>query len=194
MSKMMDLTPGEKNVLEAVQMKASKHGFNTKIRMVYIAKRGVFNKGKVISPFKGALGQFTALDMNALKPYGLVTPKSDYFWERWSVPRKTSAIVTNYKNRSGRGAPPFVLNIEEMATLYHFPYSHVKAPLVKKTEAKRAEPPVSLPTMETASSKPFKAVIKAAPPPAAPPNLPTAEDKDDESDSGLDDDLLASLE
>ncbi len=196
MSKMMDLTPGEKNVLEAVQMKASKHGFNAKIRMVYVGKRGVFNKGKVISPFKGALGQFTALDMNALKPYGLVTPKGDYFWEKWSVPKKTSAIIRNYKNRSGRGAPPCILNVEEMATLYHFPYSHVKAPLIKKTEAKRAEPPVFLPTSEVSSVKPFKAVTKPAPPSAAPPpSLPTAEEKDaDAVDSDLDDELLASLE
>jgi len=194
MSKMMDMTPGEKNIIEAVQMKASKHGFLTKIRMVYVGKRGVFNKGKAISPFKGALGQFTALDMNALKPYGRVTPKTDYFWERWSAPTKTSAVIRNYKNRSGRGAPPFVLNIEELATLYHFPFSHVKAPLVKKTEAKRAEPPVFLPTAEIASNKPFKAVAKAPPAAAPPPEPPPADDSDDDLDGGLDDELLASLE
>jgi hypothetical protein len=183
-SKMMELTPGEKNLLEAIQMKASKHGFMTKIRMVYVAKRGVFNKGKVISPFKGALGQFTALDSNALKPYGKVTPKSDYAWERWSVPTKTTNIIRNYKNRSGKGAPPYVLNVEEMATLYHFPYHHIKAPLVKKTEAKRGEPPVSLPTAEVGGHKPFKAVVKALPPAAPPPPEP---EEPDELDAALED-------
>jgi len=191
--KMTDMTPGEKNVIEAVQLKAGKHGFNTKIRMIYVAKRGVFSKGKVIAPFKGALGQFTALDMNALKPYGLVTPKSDYFWEKWSVPAKTTNIIRNFKNRSGRGAPPYILNIEEMATLYHFPYSHVKAPTIKRTEAKRAEPPVSLPTMSTASNKPFKAV-KKIPPPESPKPEQVKDDDNDGDEAGLDDELLASLE
>lgn len=184
-SKMMELTPGEKNLLEAIQMKAAKHGFMTKVRMVYIGKRGVFNKGKVISPFKGALGQFTALDSNALKPYGKVTPKGDYFWERGSVPAKTTNIIRNYKNRSGKGATPFVLNIEEMATLYHFPYHHVKAPLIKKTEAKRAEPPVFLPTTEVGGTKPFKAVVKPPPPPpAAAPEI-EPEEGPDELDAAL---------
>jgi len=180
-SKMMELTPGEKNLLEAVQLKASKHGFQTKMRMVYVAKRGVFNKGKAISPFKGALGQFTALDTNALKPYGKVTPKSDYAWERWSVPTKTTNIIRNFKNRSGRGAPPYILNIEELATVYHFPYLHTKAPLVKRTDARRAEPPMSLPTADTVDFGP----LRRKKPPAPPPEPAKPEEDKDELDSAL---------
>ena len=75
-----------------------------------------------------------------------MTPKGDYFWQRWSENEKKMKVLRNYRNRSGRGAPPYVLNIEELATIYHFPMVSVKAPLVKKTEAKRAEPPPSLPT------------------------------------------------
>ena len=39
----------------------------------------------------------------------------------------------------------FVLNTEEIATLWHFPTITMKAPLVKKSESKRGEPPVGLP-------------------------------------------------
>ena len=170
--KITDLTPGERGLVEQIQLKASKHGFNTKLRMVYVGKRGVFNKGKVIAAFKGALGIFTALDSNGLKPYGKVTPKSDYFWERWSVPKKTSAIVRNYRNRSGKGATAYILNVEELATLYHFPFMQVKAPLVKKTEAKRGEPPVALPTQNSGSGKPFKPAMKKPAAPAALPVVP----------------------
>ena len=54
-----------------------------------------------------------------------------------------------YKYRSiWRGRRVFVLNIEELASLWHFPVITVKAPQVKKTEAKRGEPPVLLPVGE----------------------------------------------
>ena len=43
------------------------------------------------------------------------------------------------------GASPKILNVEELATLWHFPSLLVKSPLVKKAEAKRGEPPVGLP-------------------------------------------------
>lgn len=143
--KMMSLSPGEKNVLEAVQKKLSKIGFMCKIRVVYAGRRDVFNKGRFTS-LKGAMNQFSASDMNGFKGYGPVTPKSDYFWQRWSENEKKTKVVRNYKGRSGKGASKFVLNIEELATIYHYPMLTVKAPLVKKTEAKRAEPPSSLPT------------------------------------------------
>lgn len=51
-----------------------------------------------------------------------------------------------YQSRSwGMGATPYFLNAEELATLWHFPTINIKAPLVKKAEARRAEPPVGLP-------------------------------------------------
>ncbi len=145
--KMMALSPGERNVLEAVQQKLSKIGFMCKIRVVYLGRRDVFSKGRFVS-LKGAMSQFAAVNMNAFKGYGPVTPKGDYFWQRWSENSLKSKIVRNYKNRSGKGAPHYALNIEELATIYHFPMMTVKAPLVKKTDSKRAEPPHSLPTEE----------------------------------------------
>lgn len=166
--KMMNLTPGERNVMELVQLKASKTGFATKIRMVYCGKRGVFSKGR-ISQFKGALGVFGAQDMNAFKPYGKVAPKEDYFYDRWYAGGKKNRILRYYAARSSRGASPYYLNIEELATIFHFPYQTSKAPMVKKTEAKRAEPPARLPMADAdAGRKPFLPVARKAPPPALP--------------------------
>jgi hypothetical protein len=42
-------------------------------------------------------------------------------------------------------ATPFVLNIEELATVFHFPYTTVKAPSVSHSELKTKEPPPDLP-------------------------------------------------
>jgi hypothetical protein len=180
-NKMLKLTPGEKNVLEAVQQKASKIGYNTKLRIIYTGRRDVFNKGRMTS-LKGAFSQFGALNMNGFKGYGPVTPKGDYFWQRWSAPAKTMRILRNYRNRSNKGAPQFVLNIEELATIYHFPMLQVKAPLVKKTEAKRGEPPVSLPTKETSGRSPFQRVI--AKPKEEKPPVPV-EKPDDFEEGGV---------
>jgi hypothetical protein len=47
----------------------------------------------------------------------------------------------------GRGDSPggYVLNSEELATIYHFPLGTVKAPMVMRTGAKKSEPPATLP-------------------------------------------------
>lgn len=179
---MLGMSPGERNVLEAVQMKLSKIGFYTKIRMVYSGRRDVFSKGRVLA-IKGAFSQFGSLDMNQLKGYGPVIPKSDYFYQRWSVHTKKSNLVRAYKGRSrSSGATSYILNVEELATLYHFPMMDVKAPLVSKTDAKRSEPPARLPTKETVRDKPFKSVPPPEPAPdpgdgapeGTPSNLPFA--------------------
>lgn len=174
------LMPAEKAAVDGIATKMQKIGFNTKMRLVYAARRDVFSKGR-ISSFKGALAQFTSLNMNSFKNYGKVTPKSDYPWQRWSEPAKKMAVLRNYRNRSGAGAPPYILNIEELATVYHFPVLGVKAPLVKKTEAKRAEPPVGLPTAGTAGGRPF---TKVAPKPKAPPKTAPRSDEDLDADFG----------
>ncbi len=160
--KMMNMSPGERQVLEAVQMKLSKIGFKTKIRAVYAGRHDVFSK-KRFTALKGAMMQFNALNMNEFKSYGKVTPKSDYFYQRWSEPAKKMSIVARYRSRSGEGAPPYILNTEELATIYHFPMLDVKAPLIKKTDAKRAEPPSRLPTGDFAES-PFRAASREVPP------------------------------
>ncbi|HYE60169.1 MAG TPA: hypothetical protein VEA18_03220 [Candidatus Kapabacteria bacterium] len=51
-----------------------------------------------------------------------------------------------YKKRKLKaGANPFILNVSELATIWHFPMSHVKTPLLQKAQGKKAEPPAGLP-------------------------------------------------
>lgn len=175
--KMASLSPGERKVLEKIENKLSKVGFMCKLRLVYVGKRNVFNKGRM-SQFKGALSQFTAVNMNSFKGYGPVTPKGDYPWQKLSEDAKKSAILRAYRGRSSKGASSYALNIEELATIYHFPMSSVKAPLVKKTEAKRAEPPSALPTEGRHPSVEIKA-----------PTKPEKKSRNDEDGDGLPDNL-----
>ena len=61
--------------------------------------------------------------------------KKPLFFERWP-------ILNWFFVRS----KPFILNTEELATVYHFPAEPVKTPLTPKVEAKKSEPPRGLPT------------------------------------------------
>lgn len=142
--KLAKLSKVETETVTAIQTKLSKIGFFTKFRFIYVAEKPVFNKGRAVF-VKGALQQFGSLTQNSFKGYGPVTPQSDYSWQRWVEPLKKMSLIKNYRYRNPKGAPLYVLNIEELATLYHFPISIVAAPLLKKTEAKRAEPPFKLP-------------------------------------------------
>lgn len=145
--KMLNLTPGERNAIEAIQYKIAKNAFDTKIRWIYYANKEVYNVGNIYGHMKGFMKQYSTTDLNALGTYGKTLTKGDYFWQKWSVPRKKRIILQAYKDRDiDTGSPAFVLNTEELATIYHFPAIEVKAPLVKKAESKRAEPPFSLPT------------------------------------------------
>lgn len=183
---MQKLSPGETEALKATQLKLSKIAFKTKMRVIYAAKRDKFAKGRVMSSFKGALGQFNALNLNSLTGYGKVTPKGDYFYQRWSMHDKESAIVKNFKKRSGKGADAFILNIEELATLYHFPMLGIKTPALKKTEAKRSEPPAGLPVEGMLDGRPFDVIKPAFQAPVAQPPRPGAVV---EEDGDLPDDL-----
>jgi len=174
--RMMNMSPGERGVVEAIQMKLSKIGFETKIRVVYSGRHNIFSK-KRFTAIKGALAQFSALNMNEFKGYGKVTPKNDYFYQRWSEGEKKTSIVRNFRNRSDhRGATAYILNTEELATLYHYPMLDVKTPLLKKTDAKRAEPPAGLPMMGDVGEGYFKAIPQEEPQEEEPPEGGTPAD------------------
>ncbi len=160
--KMMNLKPREKKQIEAIQEKVSKIGFETKIRFVYIAKKDVMNKPKVVNGFVGYMKQLASMDLNNLKPDMNVTATSThYFFKEKRLNWRKSSIVKNYVDRSSSaGRNRGLLNIEELATIWHFPVeSAVKAPLIQKAARRKAEPPMTLPTAIEASATDLKEPI-----------------------------------
>lgn len=172
-SLMLYLSPGERTVVEAVQNKIAKIGFKTKIRGIYLAKKEIFKKTRGFHPLVGAIKQFNTLDCQSLKPeLKKVGTRAHYIFiqrrKRW----KQNKLMRAYGARSnwrgmGKG---FVLNIEELATFWHFPASWIKAPLVKTVESKRGVPPVNLPTETSGFMEPLTSVEKEKP--EVPPELP----------------------
>jgi len=148
---MMELTPGEKRKVEGIQIKASKLGFEVKIRAVYIAKKDVMNKAKVANGLVGYMKQFASLDLNNLKPdVDMTFTKTVYFFREPRLIKKKRKILTAYIKRSdNRGRLPGLYNIEELATLWHFPVeANVKAAMVQKAPGRKADAPTSLPIAE----------------------------------------------
>ncbi len=142
--KLLNMSPGERHVIEAIEMKLGKPGYPSKFRYIHFAPHEIFqNKYGVV---KGFLKQFAVLDCNGFGSVSKTMPKKNYWYHRMARPRKQRLLMRAFCERDGQyGGPKYILNTEELATLWHFPVMTVKAPLVKKTEAKKAEPPRGLP-------------------------------------------------
>lgn len=186
MFKMLMMTPDTKSVLEGVANKITKPGYSTKIRFVYLSPKNIKFVPRVFSMVKGSLNQFNALHMNSFGAIVRVMTQDDYFWLRWTLNDKKRRLLSRYIRRSGDGGSRSVMNVEELATIYHYPIITTKAPLVKKTESRRAEPPASLPT--TGSSVTGEGVwsqpIKPKKEPAKPSSKPVTGGSDPKAPPG----------
>jgi len=144
------LSSTEKDVTEAISKSISKLGFDCGIRTIYIAKKDEFkpiNFVGIIALFK----QYSSVDLNGFKPNN--TTSVDYPWQDpfgTRVARMKRRMLRAYRNRGYFYAPfvkskPFVLNTEELATIYHFPGSVSETPTFGRIESRRGEPPSNLP-------------------------------------------------
>lgn len=182
-SQMIYLTPGEREQVEAIEDKATKLGFHTKIRGVYLARKDVFHKPRAAHGMVGAIKQLNTEDLNSLKPeLKKVGVHTKYFLREMRKNWRRVKVMRAYKLRSNwRGMLGSVMNIEELATLWHFPVAEsVKTPLIKKAKSKRGEPPYELPTPASPQQRvkaPPTAKAKAAPP----EELPEGGDKPPEN-------------
>lgn len=156
-SRLTQLTPGQRKLLEAMENKITKIGFKTKLRALYVANKEVFKPERSINALFGAINQFNIPSANSIVPTSTVS--TNYFWKSSRGEKRKTLLMSAYKKRRMKsGGNPFIFNIEELATIWHFPMSSVKTPLLQKSELKRAEPPSGLPT-ETIF-KPLKQVPK----------------------------------
>lgn len=155
----MRLTPGERETLVEVERKISKPIFMVGIRTIYLGKRDVWFKPNFRLVFN-YFNYFTSPDTNSLFLWSETltrVKKSPFVPLNWLLPRraylKSRKLFRCYKDRVNYYAPlfggdkgRFILNVEEMATLYHFPsYAVSPAPGISRVEAKKTVPP-ELPT------------------------------------------------
>src|SRR3990167_4005063 len=118
-----------------LENKLSKIGFETKIRLIAVAssrERAETSLSGLISSFK----QFSTADLNS-------------FVAEAESP-SPEQIVKEYQERdfAEREAGHFILNTEELASIFHLPNLSVETPTITWTGAKKGEPPLNLPVSE----------------------------------------------
>ncbi|MDO8495326.1 MAG: hypothetical protein Q7S32_02240 [bacterium] len=148
------LSSREEDIAKAIGKKVAKLGFETSIRLSYIAKKEVFHRHH-FAGIMGALKQLSTLNLNSFKPnsatvtyskgmfYKLFPSDKGFFAEQRTLERK----LRLYKDLRERTFPQkfFIFNTEEMATIYHLPGIEVRAPLFPRVQAKKGQPPAGLP-------------------------------------------------
>ncbi len=139
------LTQGELELIKILEEGLSKHAFHTNIRILYIARNDVFTPAN-IPAILGTFNQFSSYNLNGFKPNGEVTPGVDYFFKNTRNYLRNRSLFRNARRKlfTGKGV---ILNVEELATVYHIPSHIVEAPSMPKVGAKTVQPPSHLPTI-----------------------------------------------
>jgi hypothetical protein len=151
--KFIQLSEGQKAVVDAIQRAASKPAFDTMIRCAYIAEKSAFNPNN-IGGLLGSFKQYGSGDLNGFKPG--FNAGFDYPWQDFRGSRKAKnemKLLEAYKRRSFFNTPfkhfhaqPFILTTEELATMWHFPSAEVAAtPTLSRIPSKKGEAPANLP-------------------------------------------------
>lgn len=147
-------TKGETDKIAALERSVSKIGFDVGIRSIYFAPKDIFNPmyiGGVMNYFK----QYSSVEFNGFKPAGWYPAIGNPINDWWKSDKKFPYLLLDeYKMRRFFFSPlvgkwfyskPFVLNVEELATIYHFPGSVASAPTFERLPSKKSGAPSNLP-------------------------------------------------
>lgn len=151
--KRVTISPGEQDVVKALERSISKLPFDVCIRCMYLAKKESFDTPFGIGGIIGSFKHFASENLNGFKPAKRWTSKLDSPWHDFNNIRRDKLsrnFLVAYKLRSGFYTPNadskvLVLNTEELATIYHFPGSTAGTPTFSRISSKKSEAPPNLP-------------------------------------------------
>ena len=146
------LTEGERNVIKALERSYSKLAFNTAIRAVYAAKKGYLLPGERIGAIITSWFQYNDAMLNSFS----LKWRTDYDYNWWQDPWERRRFahkkreINHYKRRfydnEIQADKKFIMTVEELATIFHFPGKVARTPTLPRIPSSRAEPPPNLPT------------------------------------------------
>lgn len=125
-----DLSDRDKTRIAEAEKKATKLGYQVKIRLVYLGDNTTsaqLNMQAIVGTFK----QFNSTNLNGFKISNASFKKDE---------------LVRYRNRSFDDLG-YILNIEELASVFHLPHTNVETPNVVWASSKTAEPPSKLPVI-----------------------------------------------
>lgn len=148
------LTAKEKEVTEGIAHKISKFGLQTTVRFLFIGRKGEQPSVDKNMPFAfGYIRQFNTQTLNNLKPsksYNSASFTVKGLFKKIKLGYRKRIMYERYSHVSHDHHAP-ILNIEELATIYHFPITAVTTTQLEKIESKKGAPPATLPIVEEAS-------------------------------------------
>ncbi len=152
------ISSADAEIIRAVEAKASKLAFDVIIRIIYIDKKESFS-GSNFKAATSAFQQFGIQNLNFIRPARLTMTIPSRFY----IPGKTKILLNKkrqiYKNYINRDfiaytnvetmytkyLTPSLMNVEELATIFHPPTKRVAATGLGQAEAKKGAPPINLP-------------------------------------------------
>jgi len=125
-----ELSDRDKTRIAEAEKKATKLGYQVKIRLAYLGESQINAKLRM-QAIVGTFKQFNSTNLNGFKMTSTSFKKED---------------LAKYRNRlfMDRG---YILNIEELASVYHLPHTNVETPNIVWATSKTAEPPAKLPVI-----------------------------------------------
>ncbi len=126
----VELSERDKTRIAKAEEKATKLGYEVKIRLAYLGKDEIsakLNMQALVGTFK----QYNSTNLNGFKQLG-------------SSFDKNSLEAFKFRQFSDHG---FILNISELASVYHLPHTSVETPNIVWASSKTAEPPAKLPLL-----------------------------------------------
>jgi hypothetical protein len=139
------LSPGERDVLKAVEDNLGKIAFEVKMRVIYIGRRDGFDKSLGVSAFFGAIKQFNDDNLNSIKPNDRTKTYANFIFTKSRLRYRQRLNLRRYRNRHNGGSALMTMSTEELATIFHIPDMQVVAPALSRSEAKRGGAPINLP-------------------------------------------------
>lgn len=148
------LTEIESDTIKALSRSVSKPGFDVGMRAIYLARKDVFNPSNI----GGVIGGLTHFNssLNGFKPTRGSEERYGHFllaWKKRSEEKRNIErleMMDAYKRRAyfyrPHKRPPFVLNAEELATIFHFPGGVATTPTFTRVDSRKGEAPANIPT------------------------------------------------
>ncbi|MCR4328589.1 MAG: hypothetical protein NUV53_03680 [Patescibacteria group bacterium] len=161
-------TPGETDVLEAIENNLSKPAFETIIRFMYFSPKPLFYDSFARRGITGMFNQYAALDLNMFKQnYSVSTRVKFWHWPHFfydiRAEYRKASLLHCYRHRMmphhtfmGKilysqffrwdfATKTITLNVEALATLFHPPtFLVLTAPHIKRVESRKTGPPAGL--------------------------------------------------
>ncbi|MFZ1258162.1 MAG: type IV secretion system DNA-binding domain-containing protein [Candidatus Saccharimonas sp.] len=125
-----EVSDRDKTRIAEAEKKATKLGYQTKIRIAYLGE-STTNARLRMQGIVGTFKQYNSTNLNGFKMAHDSFKKED---------------LAKYKSRlfADKG---YVLNIEEVASVFHLPHTNVETPNIVWASTKTAEPPAKLPLL-----------------------------------------------